>query len=148
MLTTLRNRRRIETDDVAATVAERMARQHILYEGDHRFSLVLEESALRMRVGGRHVLAGQLRHLLAVMGLPSMSLGVIPAMADRALWPVEMFFMFDDAQVNVELVSGFLTIRQPREIAMYARNFSELTSLAVYGERARALIGQALAEVE
>jgi hypothetical protein len=52
-------------------------------------------------------MAGQLGHLLSVTTLPSMSLGVIPFTADRSMmWPVEMFFMHDETQVNVELVSG------------------------------------------
>lgn len=38
----------------------------------------------------------------------------IPTTADRSTtWPVEMFFIFDNAQVNVELVTGFLSITQP-----------------------------------
>jgi hypothetical protein len=95
------------------------------------------------------VLASQLRHLLAVMSLPSIGLGIIPLDADRSgWWPVESCYVFDDAQANVELVSGFLTINQPREIAMYAASFARLAELAVAGEQARALIEAALAELE
>jgi len=39
--------------------------------------------------------------------------------------------MYDDEQVHVELVSGHLTLTQPREIAMYAQTFSKLAELAV-----------------
>jgi hypothetical protein len=46
--------------------------------------------------------------------------------------------------VNVELVSGWLTLRQPREIAMYAKTFSELAEIAVSGAQARALITAAI----
>ncbi|MEV4896010.1 helix-turn-helix transcriptional regulator [Nonomuraea sp. NPDC055795] len=149
VLTAIRQRRGISVDDVSETVAERMARQHIVYEGDHRFAILLEESALRMRIGGPRVLAGQLRHLLAVQPLPSMSLGVIPADADRSQhWPVEMFFCFDDAQVNVELVSGFLTITDPREITMYTSGFAELAQAALFGKPARELIMSILQSLE
>jgi hypothetical protein len=48
--------------------------------------------------------------------------------------------MFDDEQVAVELVSGHLTVTQPREIAMYAQVFAELAELAVYGAADRSLI--------
>ncbi|MCW2938828.1 MAG: transcriptional regulator, family [Actinomycetia bacterium] len=94
------------------------------------------------------MLAGQLRHLLAVMSLPSIGLGIIPHADRSGWWPVESFYVFDDAQANVELVSGFLTINQPREIAMYAASFARLAELAVAGEQARALIEAALAELE
>ncbi len=147
LLSAVRDRRGL-VDDVDAAVAERMDRQQSLFAGDHRFAIVLEEGTLYYQVGGPQVLAGQLRHLLGVAGLPNMSLGIIPQDVDRSLmWPVEMFFIFDDVQVNVELVSGFLSITQPREIAMYAKGFAELASAAVYGPSARALIESALKTV-
>ncbi|WP_017559387.1 Scr1 family TA system antitoxin-like transcriptional regulator [Nocardiopsis baichengensis] len=74
---------------------------------------------------------------------PYVSLGVVPMRADRGRMPVEGFWIFDSAQVNVELVSGHLTITQPSEIAMYADTFAELAALALYGERARTLIAAA-----
>lgn len=148
VLASLRDRRQVPVDDVSIAVAERMDRQHILYEGDHKFAFVLEESALRYQVGGPEVLAGQLRHLLEVMRLPSVSLGIIPATADRTMrWPVEDFYIFDNSQANVELVSGFLTITHPREISMYAESFAALSKIAVYGSPARRLITGALAEL-
>ncbi|TCO38148.1 helix-turn-helix protein [Kribbella antiqua] len=148
VLASLRERRQVQVDDVASAVAERMDRQHVLYEGDHRFAFVLELAALRYQVGGPEVLTGQLRHLLDVMQLASVSLGIIPTSVDRTpRWPVEDFYIFDNKQANVELVSGFLTITHPREIAMYAESFAALSKLAVYGSRARRLITAALAEL-
>ncbi|MDG4794459.1 helix-turn-helix transcriptional regulator [Micromonospora sp. WMMD1082] len=137
-------RRRIP-DDLEAAVQVRVDKQHVVYEGDHRFAIVLEESVLRYPIGGDDTMAGQLGHLLTVGALPSVSLGVIPLGADRStLWPVEGFWMFDDEQVSVELVSGHLTITQPREIAMYADVFTQLADLAVYGSAARHLITAAI----
>jgi hypothetical protein len=54
--------------------------------------------------------------------------------------PVEDFWIFDNEQVAVELLSGHLTITQPREIAMYAQTFARLAEIAVYGARARELL--------
>jgi hypothetical protein len=104
----------------------------------------MEESALWARLGGRAVMADQLRHLLEMITLPRVSLGVIPADADRRLWPVEGFWMFDDERVAVELVSAWVTITQPAEIVLYAETFDELAALAVYGKTARELITKAL----
>jgi transcriptional regulator with XRE-family HTH domain len=147
ILSAIRDRRNLP-DDVDAAVAERIDRQHILHEGSHKFAVILEEAVLRHRIAGPEVMAGQLGHLLSVASLPSMSLGVIPLDADRSrMWPVESFFLFDSVQVNVELVSGFLTITQPREIAMYENGFTELANAAVYGKHARALIAAAIAAV-
>jgi hypothetical protein len=55
-----------------------------------------------------------------------------------------MFFMHDDAQVNIELVSGWLRITQPGEVEMYAEAFARLAETAVYGSVARALINEAI----
>lgn len=131
--------------DIEDAVAVRMQRQRVLHEGDHRFAIVVEESTLRTMIGGPDVMAGQLGHLLSVASLPSVSLGIIPSTADRsALHPVEDFWIFDDTQVNVELVSAWLTITQPGEIAMYAQTFAALVDLAVHGRTARSLITAAI----
>ncbi|WP_371784986.1 helix-turn-helix domain-containing protein [Streptosporangium subroseum] len=148
-LSAIRDGRRVPVDDVAEAVAERMARQHILYEGDHRFMFILEAAALSYQRGGPEVMIGQLGYLLEAMALPSVSLAVIPPDVERVgRWPVENFYIFDDVQANVELVSGFLTITQPREIAMYAETFTRLHEIAVFGRQARTLIKAAMDSLE
>ncbi|TDD65676.1 helix-turn-helix domain-containing protein [Actinomadura rubrisoli] len=131
-------------DDLEAAVAARMERQRVLYESGRRFAFLVEESVLRSTVTDAETMAGQLDHLLVVPSLPAVSLGVIPAGVGRARWPVEGFWVFDDVQVNVELVSGYLTIRRPAEVAEYGRAFSDLAGMAVYGRDARALIAAAI----
>lgn len=136
-------------DDVDAAVQVRVDKQHVVGEGDHRFAIVLEESVLRFPIGGAQVMAGQLGHLLAVSSLPSISLGIIPLDADRSrTWPVEGFWMFDEKQVKVELVSGHLTITQPHELKLYKDIFRDLSTLAVFGGKATALISSAIDRLE
>ncbi|MGY5124792.1 helix-turn-helix domain-containing protein [Streptomyces nigrescens] len=144
LLRAIRDRRALP-DDLEEAVRVRVDKQRILHEGPRRFAVILEESALRHRIGGAATMAGQLGHLLSLAALPHISLGVIPLHADRtALWPVEDFWIFDEAQVSVELVSAFLTITQPHEISMYAHTFAGLAELAVYGAPARTLITAAI----
>ena len=131
-----------DTDEAAAIRADRL---RLLREGDHRFFLVIEESVLRNVIGGSDVMAGQLGHLISVASLPSVSLGIIPMGLERdIMWPAEDFWMFDNAQVNIELISGWLTLTQPREIAIYGKAFSDLSDMAVRGAKARALITAAI----
>ncbi|MFE9934484.1 helix-turn-helix domain-containing protein [Streptomyces sp. NPDC005533] len=137
-------RRRGLVDDVAAAVAVRMERQRVLYEGNRRFAFLVEESVLRSGIGGSEVMSGQLGHLISIASLPNVSLGVVPMQPDRERWPTEGFWIYDTEQVNVELVSGYLTITQPSEVAMYAGTFAELAQAAVYGAQARALIASAM----
>ncbi|MER5941194.1 helix-turn-helix transcriptional regulator [Streptomyces sp. NPDC001928] len=132
-------------DDIDAAVAVRMERQRILHTGDHRFAVLVEEWVLRTVIGDYDTMAGALGHLISVASLPAVSLGVIPLGTPRgAGWPVESFTMYDDAQVNVELVSAHLTVTQPGEISEYAKAFTELSAIAVYGTQARSLITAAI----
>lgn len=76
LLTAIRDRRGL-IDDVPAAVKVRVDKQNIVY-GNHTFAILLEESALRYRIGGTAVMAEQLGYLLNVMALPAVSIGIIP----------------------------------------------------------------------
>lgn len=132
-------------DDVEDAVAARLNRNRILRAGDRRFAVLLEESVLRYRLGDPDTMAGQLGHILGVMALPSVSLGVIPFLADaRPMWTLEGFTVFDDARVHVELLSAQVTVTAPGEVTVYLHAFEKLAELAVYGAEARALITAAI----
>jgi transcriptional regulator with XRE-family HTH domain len=130
-------------DDLDAGVAARMERQQILYRGDHRFHFILAEQALRTRVGDDDVMSGQLDRLLTILSLPRVSLGIIPSESAYRV-PTNQFIMFDDRMVHVETISAELTISQPREIALYAKAFQELSKMATYGRDAKDLVAAAL----
>ena len=134
-------------DDVDAAVHARMDRQRVLYTGEREFRVVVEEQVLRTRVGDAGVMAGQLDRLLAVMSLPRVRIGIIPAAGERHSLTQGSFWMFDDARVRIETVSASLTITQPRDITLYARVFGLLQQSALYGRDARRLIGRALRDL-
>jgi len=149
LLQAIRERRPHRIDDIEDAVRVRIAKQRVTFEADRSFTILLEENALRHRIGGPDTLRDQLRHLLKAASLPSVTLGIIPFHADRSpLRPVEMFFLFDDTEVNVELVSGWLRITEPTEVAMYAAVFAKLAAMAVYGKDARELIAAAVDTLE
>ncbi len=131
-------------NDVPEAVAARVARSRFLYEGGHRFVVILEEWVLRSRVGDNETMRQQLRHLLDVMPLVSVSLGVIPSTAPRAMWPLEAFYTYDDRHVVVETLTAEVNVRQPREITDYLKAFRTLREMAVYGDQAKALINSAI----
>ncbi len=130
-------------DDLEAGVAARMERQQVLYRGDHRFHFVISQQALHTTVGDRDVMIGQLDRLLAVMSLPRVVLGILPASA-MYLVPTNQFIIFDSRMVHVETVSAELAISQPREIAVYQRAFGVLAKQSLVGDAARSLITAAL----
>lgn len=147
-LTAAKARLSIAVDDVAEAVTERMDRQKVLRSG-RRFAFVIEEYVHTHRTVARDEHAGQLRHLLDAMNLPSVSVGIIPQTVDRSgVWPVEAFYMFDEELVAVELVSGVLEVTQPSEVAMYVQMFTTMSALAARGDSARELIAAALEGLE
>ncbi|MFI1801438.1 helix-turn-helix domain-containing protein [Streptomyces sp. NPDC020379] len=135
-------------DDTEDAVAVRMSRQQVLRDAHRRFGILMEETALRSRFGDAEVMATQLGHFLAVSVLQQVSLGIVPMTADRTMWPLEGFWIYDDNQVVIELATAQVTVKQPSEIATYTRMFSELTQIAVFGKSARALITEAVNVLE
>jgi transcriptional regulator with XRE-family HTH domain len=132
-------------DDVAEAVRARMSRNRILSSEGHRFTMLVEESVLRYRVGDNDTMLAQLGHLMSVTALPGVKLGIIPFSAEaRPMWTLEAFTIFDDARVHVELLSAQVTVTAPGEVVTYLRAFDQLAKLAAYGTDARALITSAI----
>jgi hypothetical protein len=146
ILSTIRDWRGL-VDDVDEAVAVRVERQQMIYEKTRIFVLLIEEHLLTAFVTKPEVLREQLAYLSRVMSLPHVSIGILPTRPERTLWGLESFYMFDDAQVSVELVSGFLQLTAPSEIARYAQTFALLGRGALYGARAQALIARAEASL-
>ncbi len=130
-------------NDLDEGVSARMERQRVLYQRDHLFHFVIAEQTLYTTVGDDQTMIGQMDRLLAVQGMPRVTLGIVPATA-----PFETtttgFVMFDTSTVYVEAITAELTITQPREIKVYHRTFDTLAGQSVTGEAARLLIRRAL----
>jgi transcriptional regulator with XRE-family HTH domain len=148
VLRTIQAMRAVPVDDVEEAVEVRMRRQDILHAPGKQFAVILEESVLHHRITDPAVMVGQLGHLLAVSVLPNVVLGIIPMDVERRRWPVEGFWMFDERRVDVELVSGWLSITQPHELALYQQAYTDLAALAFHGTDARRLVTAALAAAE
>jgi len=134
-------------NDLDAALQARMERQQIIYSGNRRFIVILEENALRARVGSPETMAGQLDRLLATISLPRVSLGIIPQTTTRKTFAQVGFWMYDNAMVGVETPTAKLEITQPREIRLYAGMFEHLRQSAVHGTQARALITRAITDI-
>ena len=131
-------------NDLNAAVAARLERQRVLRRSDHQFAIVLEEWALRSRIGSTAMMSAQLAHLAQESALPSVRLGIIPVSAARTMWSSPGFWIFDESRVLIETPAAELAITQPREIAIYTRTFAELAAMAVYGSQAKELIHRAI----
>ena len=72
-------------------VAKRMERQRVLYEHGKQVQVVMLEGALRTPVVSAPTLAGQLDRLLAISGLSSLELGIIPFEVTVPVFPLSGF---------------------------------------------------------
>ncbi|MFI6686236.1 helix-turn-helix domain-containing protein [Streptomyces sp. NPDC050485] len=132
-------------DDVSDAVTARMKRNAVLHSGAHRFAFVLEEPVLRYRVCSAETMAAQLGHLLGAMDLPNVAVGIIPVSAQRTVWPMPTFTIFDDNRVHADTLDSASTLTQPSQVALYERAFARLSQQAVRGGAARTLVAGALA---
>lgn len=135
-------------NDLEEAVAARMKRQRVLYTGDRRFIVVLEEQALRTRVGDdATVMKDQLNRLLTITSQHRISLGIIPSTGHRHTWVSVGFWIFDRHTVHIDTPSAELTITQRSEIAVFERKFLRHQQSAVYGGEARSLINKAIIDL-
>jgi hypothetical protein len=132
-------------EDADATVAMKAHRTSIALTPAKRIAVVLGEQALRTRRGTRDEHADQLTHLLTLMRLPFVSVGVIPADAQRYAISSIGFWIFDSNAVALETPTAAIKVTRPQEIALYVAMFDQLQSEAVYGSDARRLIATVLA---
>jgi transcriptional regulator with XRE-family HTH domain len=134
-------------DDVQAAVASRMERQQVLYRRGAKFVVVLEEQALRTFFDTAETQLGQLDRLLSVMSLPSVSLGIVPLMTERAAVGSTGFWIFDDSLVALETPSASIAVDRPGEVSLYLRMFEVLKGPARTGPAAREMILRVMSEL-
>ncbi|WP_242904418.1 helix-turn-helix domain-containing protein [Actinomadura terrae] len=132
-------------NDLEQALAIRMERQKVIYQSSKRVAVLLEEQALCTWFGTAEVQIGQLDRLLADMGLPNVSIGIIPMMRERKAVGSAGFWIFDDSLVCLETPTASIEVTRPQEVAQYVRMFDVLREAAVYGPDAQALIRKALA---
>ncbi|MFH8340257.1 helix-turn-helix domain-containing protein [Streptomyces sp. AM6-12] len=134
-------------DDVSDAVMARLRRNEVLSNAARRFSFVLEESVLRYRLCSAETMAAQLGHLLGAMDLQNVAVGVIPFSAQRSVWPMPTFTIFDSSRVHADTLDAAATLTQPSQVELYARAFDRLSQVAARGAAARSLIADAVASL-
>jgi transcriptional regulator with XRE-family HTH domain len=131
--------------DIAQMVETRMRRQQILYTPGKNFRVVILEAALRTRLTSPAAMAGQLDRLIALDGLPSLDLGIIPFGVQVPVYPLSGFALFDDNLVTVETITGEQQLSDPGEVSRYVKWFDLLYDAALRGREALPLIHRAIA---
>jgi transcriptional regulator with XRE-family HTH domain len=134
--------------DTEAAVNARMKRQDVLYESGRRFEVLIWEAALHAVVCPKDVMAAQLERLAGLIGLSSVSLGIVPLGAPLTLTPKHGFWIFDEQRVVVEIINTELRMDSGDDVRLYRTVWERLDAAAVYDSAARRLIGRARASLD
>ncbi|MFH8385019.1 helix-turn-helix domain-containing protein [Kitasatospora sp. NPDC018058] len=126
--------------DIEDAVRARIRRQESLYRPGKQYHIIMWESALRALVCPPAVMAAQLDRLSGVIGLDTVSLGIVPFEASLKLPPANGFWIHDERLVIVEDWHAELWLDQPDNVALYLRVWETLAGAAVYGTDAHKVI--------
>ncbi|GAA1915211.1 helix-turn-helix domain-containing protein [Streptantibioticus ferralitis] len=129
--------------DLDAAVQGRLKRQEALYRRGKHYHILMWEPALRMQLCPPAVLVAQLDRLSGVIGLDTVSLGVVPCDAHLKIPPGNDFWIHDERLVVVEDWHAELWLDDAQNIALYLKIWETLNSSAVYGADAQQLITRA-----
>jgi transcriptional regulator with XRE-family HTH domain len=123
--------------NVERVVVARLERQAILDDPSRRFVFVLTEQAVRWQRAERAVVARQVRHLAEVAATkPSVEIAVVPQASMVPASPLNGFVLYDDRLVTIELFSGEVVLRDPRDVAYHVNLFDYFHAHALTGPAA------------
>jgi transcriptional regulator with XRE-family HTH domain len=142
-------------DELERRIAVRLKRQELLTADDApHLWVVLNEAALRREVGSRAVMCEQLRHLVKVSQLNSVTLQILPFGAGAHPAMQHGFFILGFAEpldpdvVYVEYRTGGLYLEQQAEVDAYGMIFDHLRAKALAPDESRTLIGKIARQME
>ncbi|MFC9293118.1 helix-turn-helix domain-containing protein [Streptomyces sp. NPDC057011] len=126
--------------DHSKTIARKLERQRILYDRSKRFTFIVTEQAVRWPLVGPDALAVQIDHLTSLTHLPNVRFGVLPLTVPIGPAPLNTFTVYDDRLATVELSTGVMVFRDPRDVMSHLEEFSHLEARALFGDDARAFL--------
>lgn len=137
-----------KSGDVEARVVDRAARQQALdRDTPPQLRIVLGEAMLHRPVGGPHVHAGQLRHLLAATERPHIRIRILPFTmgAHRALGVGFTFLRLADQAINRVYIEGLTDatyIADPEETGVYETAHNDLWSVALDEKKSATILSR------
>ncbi len=126
--------------NVARVVQARLDRQSILDDPDRRFVFLLTEQAVRWQRASLPVMAAQALHMATVSEKPNVEISIIPQGVPVRGTPMNIFVIYDDRLVTVELFSGEVVLRNPQDIDHHAELFDMFLSHALTGADSSAFL--------
>ncbi|MER5973073.1 helix-turn-helix transcriptional regulator [Streptomyces sp. NPDC002055] len=126
--------------DVARAVQARMDRQAILDDTARSFWFLMTEQAVKWQRASIEAMSAQCSHMAEVNRKPNVEIGIVPQGARVPGTPMNIFVVYDDRLVTVELFSGEVVLRDPRDITQHLGLFELFWSHALTGDDASAFL--------
>lgn len=126
--------------DTDKAVQARLERQKTLDDESRQFAFLLTEQAVRWRFAERSVMAQQCEHMARLAELPQVTLSIIPLSAEVTGPALNSFVIYDDRLVIAELLSGEVTMRDPKDVQHHLELFEFFSKHALHGSRAVAFL--------
>lgn len=129
--------------DTEAAVRSRMKRQEWLYQPGKKLQVLLWEAALRTLICPPSVLAAQLDRLVGVIGMDTVTLGIVPLGATVKVPPANGFYILDDRLAITEDWHAELWLDDADSVSTYQRVWQALRRSAVSGADAQRVLAEA-----
>lgn len=132
--------------DIDRAVQARLDRQDVLNDDSRRFYFVLTEQAVRLRRATSSIMLDQLRHMIETSKRTNVELAILPNYTVVNASPLNLFVIYDDRLVTVELFSGTVALRDYRDIEYHLNVFEHFHERAVTGDDARQFLAAVAGE--
>ncbi|MCM1967481.1 helix-turn-helix transcriptional regulator [Streptomyces sp. G1] len=138
-------------EEIENLTVRRVKRQAILHRKvPPSLSFIVWEAVLKDRIGGDEVYAEQLRHLIACMDLPNVTLQVMPFGRTTHAGLNGPFILLETPShqqlAYSETQHGSLLISTPDEVSILSRKYAMLRTQALNTEQTRGLLDRLLGE--
>jgi len=144
----------LSPDEVDNRVNVRLGRQRLFAkENAPRLWAIVDEAALRRPMGGRDVLAGQIKRLMEAVGEPNITLQVMPFKygghgAEGGAFTIMRFPEADlPDMVYMEYLTGAHYIDKPDEVEVYAAVMERLSVAGTSPEKTKDILADILKEL-
>jgi transcriptional regulator with XRE-family HTH domain len=134
--------------DIEEGVRARMRRQETLYQPGHHFHALLWEGALHVVRCAPAAMAAQLDRLTSVIGLDTVTLGIIPFGVRTPFSPKHGFWIIDERLVVADTWNAELWLDTAEDVAVYRKTWDLLKAAAVFDHQAHRLIMRARASLD
>jgi transcriptional regulator with XRE-family HTH domain len=129
--------------DVARAVQARMDRQAILDDTSRSFWFLMTEQAVKWQRARAQTMAAQCAHMVEVNRKPNVEMGIVPQGVQVPGTPMNIFVVYDDRLVTIELFSGEVALRDPRDISQHLNLFDLFWTRALTGDDASSFLEEA-----